>query len=213
MAYKLLDLYCGGGGASFGYELAGFEVTGVDIVKQTNYVGDFVCDDAITFLLDCYAQYDCVHASPPCQAYSKLTASLRHRGKQYSDLVQVTRDALISTNLPYIIENVVGAPLIGPILLCGTMFNIPTYRHRLFESNIPLYTLEHKPHVVKCNYPGRRPKDGEFIEYAGHFPGADIVKRFTGLTWLTTNQLAQSIPPQYTRFLGLQMKDYLDKLC
>jgi hypothetical protein len=205
-----LDLYCGGGGASFGYELAGFEVTGVDIKKQPNYVGDFICDDAIEYLLECGHLYDCVHASPPCQNYSKMCSGYRARGKEYPDLIDPTRQALIEVGLPYVMENVPDAPLHDPILLCGTMFNIRTYRHRLFECNFPISQPHHPEHIAKCNRPGRRPKDDEFIEYVGHFPGIDIVKDFTKLHWLTTQQLAQSIPPQYTRYIGRKLKDYLN---
>lgn len=209
MKPRLLDLYCGGGGASFGYDLAGFEVTGVDIVEQSNYVGDFVCDDAITFLNEFGHEYDVIHASPPCQQYSKSTSDQRTRGITYPDLVGPTRDALITCGKPYIIENVVGAPLIDPILLCGAMFNIPTYRHRLFECSFPISAPQHPKHVAKVNRIGIRPKADEYIEYIGHFPGKDIVAAFTGLTWLTTNQLAQSIPPQYTRYIGRRTLELL----
>ncbi len=209
---KLLDLFCGGGGASFGYELAGFEVTGVDINPQKNYVGDFVCDDALMFLAEFGHEYDAIHASPPCQHYSKMTSSLRARGKIYPDLIAETRDTLNAVDKPYIIENVSSAPLRDAVLLCGTMFNIPTYRHRLFETNWPLNQLPHPRHVAPVNTIGIKPKDGEFIEYVGNFIGLDIVQRFTGLTWLTTKQLSQSIPPQYTRYIGRELMKHLDTL-
>ncbi len=207
---RLLDLYCGGGGASFGYELAGFDVTGVDINAQPNYVGDFVCDDAIEFLYQCGHLYDAIHASPPCQRYSKSTSDQRTRGVKYPDLVSATRDALRESGKPYVMENVPDAPLKDPILLCGTMFNIPTYRHRLFECSFPIHAPEHLPHIAPVNRIGKRPKDGEFIEYIGHFPGKDIVMEFTGLTWLTTQQLSQSIPPQYTRYIGRKLMEILN---
>ncbi|MDE2439219.1 MAG: DNA cytosine methyltransferase [Patescibacteria group bacterium] len=206
---RLLDLYCGGGGASFGYELAGFEVTGVDINQQPNYVGEFVCDDAITFLLEFGHEFDAIHASPPCQQYSKSTSDHRTRGITYPDLVAPTREALISVGKPYVIENVPGAPLEEPILLCGTMFSIPTYRHRIFECSFPISAPHHPIHVAKTNKIGKRPKADEFIEYIGHFPGKDIVAKFTGLSWLTTQQLAQSIPPQYTRYIGRRILELL----
>lgn len=202
---KLLDLFCGGGGASFGYELAGFVVTGVDINPQRNYVGDFVCDDALDFLHACGGDYDAIHASPPCQHYSYMTGSQRARGKVYPDLISEVRDALHALDKPYVIENVATAPLHDPVLLCGMMFNIPTYRHRIFETNWHLGQPHHPKHTAPVNIIGKRPKDGEFIEYVGNFPGLDIVHKFTGLTWLTTKQLAQSIPPQYTRYIGREL--------
>jgi DNA (cytosine-5)-methyltransferase 1 len=136
--FKLLDLYFGGGGASLGYEQAGFDVTGVDINPQPHYKGKFIQSDAIEYLKQHYQEFDAIHASPPCQAYSKATMQFRVQGKEYVDLIGITRLELIMTGKPYVIENVPDSPLINPIQLCGTMFGLRTYRHRLFESNISL---------------------------------------------------------------------------
>ncbi len=116
---KLLDLYCGGGGASYGYEQCGFSVTGVDIAPQPKYRGKFIQCDAIKYLMDHFHEYDIIHASPPCQKYSKSTIQFRRLGKEYPDLIGLTRDALFETKKPYVIENVPGSPLIRPIELCN----------------------------------------------------------------------------------------------
>lgn len=208
---KLLDLYCCAGSASFGYKQAGFDVVGVDIDPQPHYRGAFVQSDALSYLREHWMEYDVVHASPPCQAYSQASAQFRADGKKYVDLVAETRTALKETGLPYIIENVPGSPLINPIMLCGSMFGMRTYRHRLFESNIDLVEPFHPTHVAKNAKMGRRPKENEFIQYVGHFSGVGLVKEMTGMTWLNRYELAQSIPPQYTRYLGRLLMEYLNK--
>lgn len=210
MKYRLLDLYCCAGGASYGYQKAGFDVVGVDLYPQPKYRGEFVQSDAISFLLANWKSFDAVHASPPCQAYSKASSQFRDAGKVYPDLVSTTRDALVSTGLPYIIENVPGSPLLSPVVLCGSMFGIETYRHRLFESNITLQVPDHPKHINKNAKMGRMPKDGEFIQYVGNFPGINKVREMTGLYWLGQKEMAQSIPPQYTEYLGKQLIAYLD---
>lgn len=202
---KLLDLYCCGGGAGYGYELAGFDVTGIDIEPQPKHRGKFIQADAIEYLNNHFHEYDVIHASPPCQAYSKASMQFRQQGKEYVDLIKATREALIKTNKPYIIENVPGSPLINPITLCGSMFGMKTYRHRLFESNIKLITPHHHPHSNKNAKMGRKPKEDEFIQYVGHFSGVGQVQEMTGLHWLGQHELAQSIPPQYTKFIGEQI--------
>lgn len=199
---KMLDLYCGGGGAGYGYEQAGFNVTGVDIKPQPKYQGKFIQADAIDYLKAHFQEYDVVHASPPCQAYSMASMQFRKAGKAYVDLIEVTRRELIKTGKPYIIENVSGSPLKNPIELCGLMFGMRTYRHRLFESNIEIKTPPHPKHTAQNAKMGRKPKDGEFIQYVGHFSGVGLVQEMTGLYWLGQSELAQSIPPQYTKFIG-----------
>jgi len=207
---RLLDLYCCGGGASYGYEQAGFDVTGVDIVDQPRHRGKFVKGDAIEFLNANHQNFDVIHASPPCQAHSMAAKQWRLLGKEYPDLIAPTRAALKETGLPYIMENVPGAPLVDPIEMCGAMFGMRTYRHRLFESNMPLTAPPHPNHDAPNAKMGRPPKDDEFIQYVGHFPGVKLVQEMTGLHWLGQKELAQSIPPQYTLYLGRQVLNFLD---
>lgn len=201
---KLLDLYCCQGGASTGYFKAGFNITGVDLYSQPKYPYHFIQSDAIDYLLKHGHKYDFIHASPPCQEYSQSSMQFRLLGKQYPNLIEATRAALIKIGKPYSLENVPGSPLNNPVLLCGNMFNIPSYRHRLFETNWTLDQPDHKPHIVKQAKMGRKIKDGEFIQYMGHFPMVDYVRNFTGFNWMSQYGLAQSIPAEYTEYIGKQ---------
>lgn len=212
MKPKILDLYCGGGGASYGYELGGWDVVGVDLNPQPKYRGKFIQAEAIEFVKANYHKFDAIHASPPCQAYSMASMQFRQSGKEYVDLIEDTRRELIKTGLPYVIENVPGSPLIDPIELCGSMFGMRTYRHRLFESNIELKCPPHPKHVSPNAKMGRPVKEGEFIQYVGHFSGVKLVQEMTGLSWLGQKELAQSIPPQYTKYIGEQLLAFIDSL-
>jgi DNA (cytosine-5)-methyltransferase 1 len=134
----LLDLFSGAGGSAVGYDRAGFDVVGVDIEKQPHYPFQFVQADALEYLRECGHCFDVIHCSPPCQAWS----ALKHLSKrEHPQLIEPTRQLLREISKPYIIENVVGAPLIAPVLLCGSMFGLQTScgaqlrRHRLFECN------------------------------------------------------------------------------
>jgi len=139
---RLLDLYCKAGGASKGYQLAGFEVVGVDIKKQKRYPYEFIQADCLELMkdMDFLRSFDVITASPPCQTHS-ITQHLRNaQGKSTDkiDLIPQTREALIASGKPYVIENVPGSPLINPIKMCGSAFGLKVRRHRLFESNIQL---------------------------------------------------------------------------
>lgn len=154
---KLLDLFCGAGGAAVGYHRVGFEVVGVDIKEQPNYPFEFIQSDVFSLDQEFLEEFDVIHASPPCQAYSYSTAKHRNLGKQYSDLLGKTRELLVKTDKRYIIENVVGAQLIRPLKLCGTMFNLRVIRHRLFEINsdawvYPPCNCQHNGHVYTGEY-------------------------------------------------------------
>ena len=132
-----LDLFCGAGGASKGIQDCGFEVIGVDSASGLNYPGDYFCEDAVDFMAMGLDDFDFIWASPPCQAYSWSSACRRNEGKEYQDLVEITRHYLKESGKPYIIENVVGAPLIDPVMLCGTMFpELKVFRHRLKDTRL-----------------------------------------------------------------------------
>jgi len=135
---RLLDLFCCAGGAGTGYHQAGFDVVGVDINQQLNYPFTFVCADALKLDPEFIASFDAIHASPPCQSYSDL-AKRNGNADDWPRLIEPVRELLIQTGLPYIIENVEGAPLINPVILCGTMFpGLRVIRHRLFEANFEI---------------------------------------------------------------------------
>lgn len=209
---KLLDLYCKAGGAGKGYYLAGFEVVGVDIEPQPRYPFEFVQADALDYAASYGWRFDVIHASPPCQAHSWASAGVRNSGKkEYPDLLPHTRFILNLTGKPYVIENVIGAPMLSPLVLCGTQFGLRVFRHRQFESNVFLFAPG-----AKCNHRGLKVGFGEndFVSVAGH--GGDGSNRFEnwraamGIDWMTKTELTQAIPPAYTEFIGRQLLQQLD---
>jgi len=206
--YRNLDLYCGAGGISKGYADAGFEVVGVDLHPQKHYPYQFHQQDALEYLAAHYMEFDAVHASPPCQEYSMASKQFRLAGKVYSDLIASTRDALVKTGKPYVIENVPGAPLINPIILTGAMFGMPIKRDRLFECS---FHVEQPPMVFQKSAikMGRRPKEGDVVWPVGHFSGVPYVKRHMGIDWMTQKELAQAIPPVFSEYIGGYLLKYL----
>jgi DNA (cytosine-5)-methyltransferase 1 len=200
---KLLDLFCGAGGAAVGYDCAGFEVTGVDINRQKNFPFEFIQGDALEYVSEHGNEYDAIHASPPCQGYSVS----KHLGNgKHPLLIESVRDLLIESQKPYVIENVVGAPLINPTTLCGAMFDLLVYRHRLFETSFPLLAPYHPKHVIKQAKMGRPVNDGEIISVVGHFSNVPYARMAMGIWWMTGKELCQAIPPAYTHWIGKQLK-------
>lgn len=205
---KLLDLYCKAGGAGYGYYLAGFEVVGVDIEPQPHFPFEFHQSDAIEYLKEHWMEFDAIHASPPCQEYSKSATQWRKEGRMYPDLVGITRDELLKTGKPYIIENVPGSPLINPIILNGSVFNLLVHRPRLFETNFPINQL-FIPKTKKPVKMGRPVKEGDIIQPVGHFSGVAYARKQMEISWMNVHELAQAIPPAYTKFIGEILMDYL----
>jgi DNA (cytosine-5)-methyltransferase 1 len=124
--------------------------------------------------------------------------------------VPEVREALVASGKPYVIENVVGSNLIDPIMLCGAMFGLRTYRHRLFESNMHLIAPPHPRHVAKQTKMGRPVQDGEFMHIVGNFHGADLGRQIMQMPWATRDGLREAIPPVYTEYIGLQIMEYLE---
>jgi DNA (cytosine-5)-methyltransferase 1 len=215
---RLLDLFCCAGGAAMGYHRAGFEVIGVDIDPQPNFPFEFIQSDALTLDPEWVASFDVIHASPPCQSYSDL-AKRNRNGHMWPRLIEPVRDMLNRSGRPYIIENVEGAPLIEPVVLCGTMFpGLRVIRHRLFESNIDLEVPPHGEHPLvfthdkrKAHY-GKLNQDTSFVQVTG---GGNCTMKnardaMGGIDWMKTKtELNESIPPAYTEYLGRQMLEYL----
>jgi len=135
---RLLDLFCCSGGAGVGYHRAGFDVVGVDIDHQEEYPFEFVQGNALEYVKEHGHKFDVIHASPPCQHFTKYKNCRKDIAERYEDLIQPTRDVLQASGKPYVMENVVGSPLLAPITLCGSMFGLDVRRHRLFESNMEL---------------------------------------------------------------------------
>jgi DNA (cytosine-5)-methyltransferase 1 len=208
---KLLDAYCGGGGAGMGYSLAGFDVTGVDIKPQPRYPFAFHQADAVEFIREHGYEFDAIHASPPCQAYSAMQRAVKG---DHPDLVAATRSALVATGRPWAIENVEGAPLRNYVTLCGTMFGLRVRRHRLFElSPMPLILCA----PCSCT---KGVTTGRLIGHrvAGRVaPGHTKPPHHTesdrreaiGVPWMTARGARQAIPPAYTRFIGAYLLDAL----
>jgi DNA (cytosine-5)-methyltransferase 1 len=201
---KALDLFCCAGGASMGLHQAGFEVTGVDIVHHKNYPFQFVQADATKLDIEFLRQFDLIWASPPCQTYTLAGQQWRKNGKKYPDLVEKTRKILQMSRIPYVIENVPQAPLLKPIMLCGAMFGLKTYRHRCFESNFVICEPEHPKHIHPNAKMGRPTKEGEFLQIVGHFSGVKQAQEMFGTPWMTQGELAEAIPPAYSKHIAEQ---------
>lgn len=206
---RCLDLFCGAGGAGMGYHRAGFEVVGWDIEHHKDYPFEHHVGDALDVLADVdYVRgFHLVHLSPPCQFY---TNAAKIQKQSHPDLVGPVRGLVVSAGVPYIIENVPGSPLIDPVMLCGSMFpGLRTYRHRLFESNLPLAAPPHPGHMAPTTKMGRPPKDGEFMHVVGNFSGVAAAREAMGISWMKRDDLRESIPPAYTEHLGRQVLDQL----
>jgi DNA (cytosine-5)-methyltransferase 1 len=215
MTFKALDLFAGAGGVSVGLQRAGFEVTGVDIRPQPHYRGGiFVQADAMTYPLD---GFDLIWASPPCQKYSSLARL--HPEAEYPDLVAPCRARLLASGTPWIIENVPGAPLLTPILLCGSMFGLQVKRHRLFESPLFFFRPDCNHSVWKWGLPvsrsnrrrGRTRSRVIAVYGGGNAPEAQK-RAAMGIEWMTREELSQAIPPAYAEFLGRQALEQLRHL-
>lgn len=210
----LLDLFSGAGGCTKGYQMAGFKVRGVDNRQQPRYVGNhFIQADALEYLEGLIAsgeieEFDAIHASPPCQAYS-ITRN-NGRVKESPELIEPVREILRRTGIPYVIENVAGAPLEWPVMLCGASFGLRTGvfdlpRHRYFESNIRLFALpcSHRRGFTIGVYGGgtnawHRMKWGRCV-------GVKECREAMAIDWMNRQELNQAIPPAYTEFIGHQL--------
>uniref|UniRef100_A0A6M3LFT1 Putative methyltransferase n=1 Tax=viral metagenome TaxID=1070528 RepID=A0A6M3LFT1_9ZZZZ len=177
-----------------GYYLAGFRVVGIDIHPQPRYPFEFHQADAMTYPL---AGFDVIHASPPCQRYSSMQHIHKNKHK-HPDLIDKTRKRLTNNSKPFIIENVVGAPLRPDLLLCGTMFNLRIAKHRIFESNVSIFNL-----LPPCNH----------IDLYDPYHGGEMARgereklsKVIGIDWFTTRpEVREAIPPAYTEFIGKQI--------
>ena len=209
---KILDLFCGAGGAAEGLHRAfpEAEITGVDIKPQPRYPFNFIQADALEFPLE---GYDFIWASPPCQAFSIMQNANVMR-KDHPNLIDKTRELLIASQSHYVIENVPGAPLHEPHLLCGQSFGLRILRHRLFETSFWMYTPPHRTHVKQAKVRGK------------HNPVQLLKQRHIGFTtgsvmaayrdamecyWMSPDEARQAVPPAYSEFIGRQLKRVLER--
>lgn len=250
----MLDLFCCEGGASMGYHRAGSRVYGIDLFRHRNskgklvgfrrerypfsaYQGDALLALAVLLIGEALpftspdgtvewlklSDFDLIAASPPCQLYS-VTANA-HKNSDHPDLVGPTRDALIATGKPYVIENVIGAPLCQPLMLCGSEFDLTAtdddgrtvrlQRHRLFESNVFLMGAGGCRHDMRIPVAGVYGNGCNTHERAkaraGGYTPPNVAVRASlmGIDWMSRNGLSQAIPPSYTTHIGLQLIDHL----
>lgn len=213
---RLLDLFCGAGGAGMGYHLAGFdEIVGVDIDPQPDYPFDFVQADALDIWW-AHENWDLIHASPPCQRFSSATLN----PDDWPDLVDPVRQAIKATNTPYVLENVPGAPMRPDVTLCGSMFGLSVRRHRIFE--LDGWFVWNPP---VCNHDRWNTPHGRPWTVTGDLHGTEQVyphsakpskhdaAEIMGMPWVTnTRGIVEAIPPAYTQFFGSQFIEHVERV-
>ena len=212
MRPRLLDLFCGAGGAATGYHRAGFDVVGVDVKHQPRYPFEFVQADVSALQPEDFRDYDAIHASPPCQDHSNVSGRGRkERGLHGTgELLGWTLELLRASGKPYVVENVETAefPPGFRVRLCGSSFGLDVRRHRWFASNVAMMS---PPCAHGLQRPRFRSLDSRqkvlasVIGVHGHlnYPGErELRNQAMGIDWMTTAELSQAIPPAYTTFVG-----------
>ena len=207
MRPRLLDLFCGAGGAAVGYHRAGFDVVGVDIEPQPHYPFPFLQADALLALEYLEAPYDAIHASPPCQDHMMTP----HKKHGTGHLLPDSRELLKQTGLPWVIENVPGKGHMRPdYKLCGCMFGLNLRRERWFETSWEGFTLR-----PACTHFGPVPSvvghgtPSWVREKLGYNPTIADYRAAMGIDWMNRDELSQAIPPAYTEFIGQQLLQHL----
>lgn len=220
---RLLDLFCGAGGAAKGYQRAGFYVVGVDIKPQPHYCGDeFYQADALEFAALHGAEFDAIHASPPCQAFTKYKNRRPYLPEKYPNLINAVRALLQSIGNLWVLENVVGSPVNGMIMLCGSMFSLDIRRHRLFESSHFILTPPCNHAIWQENrYPGGRSKErgnARILARATceigrwNIPLKAQYTAMGGCEWMNVKEISEAIPPAYTEYIGKYLMQQIENM-
>jgi DNA (cytosine-5)-methyltransferase 1 len=206
---KALDLFCCAGGASAGLVAAGFDVTGADLEPQPEYPFRFAEADALT-LGNVLSAYDLIWASPPCQGFTAYKRRPGHVAPR-ANLIPAVREMLRASGVPYIIENVVGAPLESPTMLCGSMFGLDVQRHRMFETSFPVPALvcNHKRWTPRFPPATNRKNLRKTVEVGVWRIPLDVQRRAMGIDWMSVEKLSQAIPPRYAEYLGLAARAHI----
>jgi len=202
---RALDLFCCAGGASKGLVDAGFKVVGVDAEPQPDYPFSFIEDDALRVLkqMTYPCPWDLIWASPPCQAFTAYKRRPGHVAPR-DNLIPRVRELLREIGVPYIIENVVGAPLEQPITLCGSMFGLDVRRHRLFECSFPVMAPQCRHDLQTPRFPPatNRKNLRRTVEVGVWRIPLEVQQKAMGIDWMPLEKLSQAIPPAYAEFLG-----------
>lgn len=207
---RLLDLFCGAGGAAVGYHQAGFtEIVGVDINPQPNYPFYYEEIDIrdLPPIREWEDQYDLIHASPPCQHFTKYRNVVKDITARYEDLIAPTRELLQASGVPYIIENVACSPIRPDLILCGSHFGLNVRRHRWFElggfTAMGPGGCNHKGWTRQFKSSSDRPNLRYTMEIGSWDEKLEDQKQAMGVDWpITVRELSEAIPPAYTKFIG-----------
>lgn len=217
----LLDLFSGAGGAAVGYNRAGFDVVGVDIEHQPNYPFESYQGDALEFPAwakranpGWWRQFDAIHASPPCQHFTRYRNAVKDITARYEDLIEPTRRLLVESGLPYVIENVPKAPIRADLELCGSMFGLDVRRHRWFELGgwdaLAPGGCNHKGWARRFKSSTGRENLRYTIEVGAWDEPLERQKAAMGVDWpITVRELSEAIPPAYTEWIGAQLLAHL----
>jgi DNA (cytosine-5)-methyltransferase 1 len=214
----LLDLFCGAGGAAMGYHRAGFDVVGVDIEPQPHYPFEFYQGDALECLPHMVGEwspgFDAIHASPPCQQFTVYRNARPEHEPRWPDLIDRCREFLEAIGLPWVMENVPGAPMTNYLQLCGTSFSLSVRRHRWFETSFAILAppCAHSEFTER-RFPGstNRPNGRTVCNVGEYRVPLAVQKECMGVDWdVTLHELSEAIPPAYTEYIGAQLLRHIE---